>query len=684
MKTQTITKMAAVFALGILTSSSSFAQLAKDNPCKFLGNITTTKDWSTGEQCDYSDCNLVFADYWNQITCENATKWGSVHSGWGRFNWSSPDRTYKYCQDHGIIFKFHALIWGSQHPNWIESLSVDDTKKAIIEWYDECKKHFPNLEIIDVVNEAIYSGGDYHSPYKSTKIIQALGSLAEDRTQKETGTRPSYNCNTNGYPNTNSYQWIAEAFRLARDRWPNAILIYNDYNTFQWQKTEFINLVNGLKACGAPIDAAGNQAHDLNDMSGSQFRSALEEIHNKTQIPQYITEYDIAKSDDATFETRYKEQFPIMWEADYVAGVTLWGWIYGHTWVSNGCSGLVRDCKKRSAFTWLENYMKSDAAKNAQSPFCGTASKLKANVELSANAISVGDKLTINVEASTTEGSISNITVKVDGNTVNNENGEWIYVADKAGDLEILVTVQSTNGDSKEIKKSITVCEARAPFSGSALQIPGTIEAEDFDKGCNGVASYDSDGTDEGDSKGYRSDNGGVDIVKGNGGYAIGYTKSDEWLEYTVNIEQAGTYTVSATVSSGSSNSGFKISCGNSSTKISVPAGEDWDTYTDVKTEIDLYDEGEQTIRFTITGDYVNIDKVKFACPNCSTTGIEITPNDIESGTYTVISMIGEILGEVTYDGGDMNEKIKEITGNKGVFALRNNNTGMTSKFICK
>ena len=120
---------AVLAAVGIMMANCAMAQLAKDNPCKFLGNITTTKDWNTGEQCDYSDCNLVYADYWNQITCENATKWGSVHNGWGRFNWSSPDNTYKYCQEHGIIFKFHALIWGSQHPNWIESLSVDDTKK---------------------------------------------------------------------------------------------------------------------------------------------------------------------------------------------------------------------------------------------------------------------------------------------------------------------------------------------------------------------------------------------------------------------------------------------------------------------------------------------------------------------------------------------------------------------------
>ena len=99
---------------------------------------------------------------------------------------------------------------------------------------------------------------------------------------------------------------------------------------------------------------------------------------------------------------------------------------------------------------------------------------------------------------------------------------------------------------------------------------------------------------------------------------------------------------------------------------------------------MDFYDEGEQTIRFTITGDYVNIDKVKFACPNCSTTGVELTPSEMETGNYTVISMMGEILGELTYDGGDLNEKVKQITGNKGIYALRNTTTGKASKFICK
>lgn len=140
-------KILTTSALALLFLGQAQAQLAKDNKCKFLGNITTSYNWQ--EYCDPQECSngYVYSDYWDQVTCENATKWGSVHSGWGKFNWDNADRTYNYCKQKGIIFKYHALIWGSQHPAWIESLSVADTKKAIIEWYDEVKKHYPDLRL---------------------------------------------------------------------------------------------------------------------------------------------------------------------------------------------------------------------------------------------------------------------------------------------------------------------------------------------------------------------------------------------------------------------------------------------------------------------------------------------------------------------------------------------------------
>ena len=78
----------------------------------------------------------------------------------------------------------------------------------------------------------------------------------------------------------------------------------------------------------------------------------------------------------------------------------------------------------------------------------------------------------------------------------------------------------------------------------SAIEIPGVVEAEYFDKGGNGNAYNDSDDENEGDAN-YRTDE-GVDIVKTSDGRAVGYTTSSEWLEYTVDVKTAGKYVVDA------------------------------------------------------------------------------------------------------------------------------------------
>lgn len=680
MKTQ---KLAALLFAGLLSVSSSFAGM-NQNPNKFLGNITT----GGNEQCDIS--GYKFSDYWEQVTCENGCKWGSVHQGWDRFNWSNADRTYNYCKQNGVKFKFHALIWGSQYPSWIKSLSVADTKKAIIEWYDEVQKHFPDLEIIDVVNEAIYSGGKYHSPYKETNIIEALGELANER------NHANYGCSKNGYSGTNSYQWIAEAFRLARERWPNAILIYNDYNTFQWQKTEFINLVNGLKACNAPIDAAGCQSHDLNDMGGSQFKQALYDIHDKIQLPIYITEYDIAKTDDNTFYTRYSEQFPIMWEADFVPGVTLWGWQYGSTWVTG--SGLIRNGQKRSAMTWLEGYMKTDAAKNAKSPKVGGPS-VSASITLDNTSVEVGDDLIIKITAIASEG-VNKVEVYANNQQIEESSSSQFnvtYNVKEAGKVIIKVVVTDRKGNKAERTVEASACDARRPYNGMATEIPGIIEAEEFDRGCADIAFHDSDDKNEGAAEtggdDYRQDGSGVDIVKFNGGHAVGYTAADEWLDYTVNVLKAGSYRYEMNVATGSDAAKFHLELVNANGRstaltqiISLEKGADWTTYYTIKGDIiSRLQEGEQIIRLVFDGPYGNIDYIKLECTDCPTTDVENVIVNQTVGEYAIFTMAGEYRGKAKVEAGDdINEIIKQTTGATGSYILRNISTEKASVFICR
>ena len=169
----------------------------------------------------------------------------------------------------------------------------------------------------------------------------------------------------------------------------------------------------------------------------------------------------------------------------------------------------------------------------------------------------------------------------------------------------------------------------RAPFKGEALAIPGKIEVEDFD--INGVGQgnttyNESDTENHGDSD-YRPGT-GVDLYKKASGIIVGYNQAGEWLEYTVKVASTGTYAMNASVASANSTSSFKLSMDGKdiTEEIAVPAataGEDnYDEYNTVEAKVSLT-EGEHILRFTVTGDWMDIDWIKFcAGESCETTGL--------------------------------------------------------------
>jgi GH35 family endo-1,4-beta-xylanase len=355
-------KAIALFALAGLVSVAN-AALA-DGGAKFLGNITTS-----GQIRD------DMGTYWNQITAENGCKWGSIHSlsngnsGTSKFAWDNYDKCYGAYQwakqKEGRHFKFHALVWGSQYPNFLckkknPGITVELTKQYITEWFDAVAAKFPDLEYIDVVNEAIWAGNNYHSGYGKP----AQG--AEGRSTDDTECGGSYIIEALGGDRVvngkHQYDFITTAFKMARERWPHAILIYNDYNTLTWQMNEGIELVQTIIKNGAPVDAYGQQAHDCKGMSKSDFESKLTRIHNETGLPLFITEYDISQADDNAQKNDYANQIPFMWETEWIAGITIWGYINGATWASN--TGIIQqNGQKRAAMVWLEEYFKNNLSK---------------------------------------------------------------------------------------------------------------------------------------------------------------------------------------------------------------------------------------------------------------------------------------------------------------------------------
>ena len=583
----------------LATAGTASAQLST-NPDKFLGNITT--DWPGSMDYD----GFIYSDYWNQVTPENATKWSSVEGTRGQYNWAWADVAYNYANEHNLLFKFHTLVWGSQYPDWMNNLDTPSQLDALTKWMDETKKHYPDLKVIDVVNEAI--AGHAPAPYKD-----ALGG-----------------------DGVTGYDWIIKAFEMARERWPEAILIYNDYNTFQWNTDQFINLVRILRDAGAPIDAYGCQSHDLGGVDGDTFAAAMKKIQDALKMPMYITEYDIGDTNDANQKWNYMQHFPVMWEADYCAGVTIWGWFYGKTWIKDdntgekGISGIIKDKKERSALKWLREYMQTDAAKTAKSPFPGMKCEAQVYIKSEKLKVTQGDKVGVDIDAKLLTKTIASIDLYLNGVlncSMNAEPYKAEVTADEPGRYDLKAVVKATDGTEYVRYGGFDVARPRAPYNGGA-ELPGTLEVEDFDSGDEGMAYHDSDATDEGDAK-YRTDNGGVDLVKGNGGVALGYTAQGEWLEYTVDVKEAGEYSYEAIASSGIDGAAFHVSLvedGKQTQLFKVNVGKtannDWNVYkTFTGTLSKQLEKGKHTLRLTIDAPYCNIDKIKFECTTPS--GIE-------------------------------------------------------------
>ena len=583
-------------AMGVAISTITAQAQLSTNPDKFLGNITT--GWNSDMDTD----GFIFADYWNQVTPENATKWGSVEGDrQGKFNWGGADKAAKYAKEHGFPFKFHTLVWGSQYPNWMNNLSTEKQYEAIVEWMDEAKKHYPDLPVIDVVNEAISSHAP--APYKA-----ALGG------DGKTG-----------------YDWIIKAFQMARERWPDAVLVYNDYNTFQWNTDQFIDLVRTIRDAGAPVDAYGCQSHDLTGCSANTLKASMKKIQDALKMPMYVTEYDIGTANDNDQLKDYKAQIPLLWEADYCAGVTLWGWIYGKTWTTDGNSGLIKNKKERPAMEWLREYMQTDAAKTAKSPYPGGVKEASVYVGASSLSVEKGEKVNISIDARLKTKTLHDVELFVNGEKNTTLFAECIilapgernwfeaeYTPTEEGYYTIKAVITADDGTQYERYAGFTVYPPRTPYNG-VKEIPGIIECEDFDGGAEGMSFHDSDNVNEGDVKNYRTDSGGVDLVKGNGGTVIGYTAQGEWLEYTINVSQAGEYEYEATVSSGNDNSAFSLSVIKDGqmtqlAKVKVPktGDNDWSKYKTVTGKLSKpLEAGEQTLRLTIEGAYANIDKIE-------------------------------------------------------------------------
>lgn len=222
----------------------------------------------------------------------------------------------------------------------------------------------------------------------------------------------------------------------------------------------------------------------------------------------------------------------------------------------------------------------------------------------------------------------------------------------------------------------------QTPYKGVAATVPGVIEAENYDEGGHNKAFYDADRENQG--KAYREDE--VDVVgfgctdesntKDCEGYAIGYTQADEWLEYTINVAADAKYDITANLATPFETAGLQLFVDGEPVTESLTGlktdEEKFDVYKETELGSVELKKGEHVLKLLITGEYLNVDWIKFEDPNNPlklAQEIRLAPQ--QSASYNVFGATGKFLGRIDNVGTNLSATLKQAGYANGAYIVR-------------
>ncbi|WP_262248436.1 endo-1,4-beta-xylanase [Parapedobacter soli] len=167
----------------------------------------------------------------NAITAENIMKAENIHPQWGEFDFDAADKFIAYGKQHGMHTVGHTLIWHSQLPPFVQTLTDADSLRQFMDLHIHtiAQRYASSIDSWDVVNEALNEDGSW----RQSVFYDLLG---ED--------------------------YVVGAFRMAAEAATDAKLYYNDYNIEQPKKRAgAIRLIKKLQDARVRIDGVGIQGH---------------------------------------------------------------------------------------------------------------------------------------------------------------------------------------------------------------------------------------------------------------------------------------------------------------------------------------------------------------------------------------------------------------------------------------
>jgi endo-1,4-beta-xylanase len=253
----------------------------------------------------------VLGRHFNYLTAEYEMKWDPIERTRDENDFRAADAIAGYAQANGMQVKGHALIWHGSVPPWVNGLSPSELRVAFESHIRSVAEHFRGrVHAWDVVNEAVADDG---SGLRDTVFRQKLGD-----------------------------QYIADAFRIARQADPQALLFYNDYGGegLTQKSNRIYELMQSLRAQGVPVDGVGLQMH----ITASNPPSELDVASNMRRLAALGLLVNISEMDvrirNLPAQTRLEAQKSVYRSIVAVCvaeprcdAVTFWGFTDAYSWI---------------------------------------------------------------------------------------------------------------------------------------------------------------------------------------------------------------------------------------------------------------------------------------------------------------------------------------------------------------
>ncbi len=152
------------------------------------------------------------------------------------------------------------------------------------------------------------------------------------------------------------------------------------------------------------------------------------------------------------------------------------------------------------------------------------------------------------------------------------------------------------------------------PFAGTPFAIPGAFEAEDFDRGGEGVAYHDNV---PGNAGGQYRPNEDVDIIVSSdsdgGGYVVNNFETGEWMKYTINVQTATNHDIELRVTSAFADSAFHVEIDGVDVtgRISVPNTGSWSSFQWVGKKGIPLSAGNHVLKIVADQQYFDLNSVR-------------------------------------------------------------------------